>query len=69
MRTLLGSAQTMGASGRALLLGPMPSRSSPRRADESPTRPARRAHQPPPMGQPPEQAPTVLAHGALGVSD
>lgn len=69
MRTLLGSAQTMGASGRALLLGPMPSRSSPRRTDASPARPARRAHQPPPMGQPPEQAPAVLAHGALGVSD
>ena len=67
MRTLLGSAQTMGASGRALLLDPMPSRSPPRRADASPTRPARRAHQPPPMGQSHRQAPAVLTHGALGI--
>lgn len=68
MRTLLGSAQTLGARRRALLLDPMPSRSPPRRTDASPTRPARRAHQPPPMGQPHRQAPCVLAHRALGFS-
>ena len=67
MRTLLGSAQTLGARRRALLLDPMPSRSPPRRTDAIPTRPARRAHQPPPMGQPHRQAPTVFTHGALGI--
>lgn len=45
----------------------MPSRSPPRRADASPTRPARRAHQPPPMGQPPEQAPAVLTYRPMGL--
>ena len=50
MRTLLGSAQTLGAHRRALLLDPMPSRSPPRRTDACPTSAARRAHQPPPMG-------------------
>jgi len=68
MRTLLGSAQTLGARRRALLLDPMPSRSPPRCTDAIPTRPARRAHQPPPMGQPPQQAPCVLAYRALGFS-
>lgn len=67
MRTLLGSAQTLGARRRALLLDPMPSRSPPRCTDAIPTRPARRAHQPPPMGQPPEQAPTVLTYRPLGL--
>lgn len=50
MRTLLGSAQTLGARRRALLLDPMPSRSPPRRTDERPASATRRAHQPPPMG-------------------
>ena len=68
MRTLLGSAQTLGASGRALLLDPMPSRSPPHHTDERPAIATRRAHQPPPMGQPHRQAPCVLAHRALGFS-
>lgn len=50
MRTLLGSAQTLGARRRALLLDPMPSRSPPRRTDARPAMSARRAHQPPSMG-------------------
>ena len=69
MRTLLGSAQTLGAHRRALLLDPMPSRSPPRRTDTCLTSAARRARQPPPMGQPPQQAPAVFTHGALGISD
>lgn len=69
MRTLLGSAQTLGARRRALLLDPMPSRSPPRRTDTCPTSAAHRAHQPPPMGQPPQQAPCLLAYRPLGVSD
>lgn len=44
MRTLLGSAQTLGAHRRALLLDPMPSRSPPRRTDTCPTSATRRAH-------------------------
>jgi len=68
MRTLLGSAQTLGARRRALLLGPMPGRSSPRRADAGPTRPAHGTHQPSPMGQPHRQAPCVLAYRPLGFS-
>ena len=67
MRTLLDSAQTLGACRRALLLDPVPSRSPPRRTDACPTSAARRAHQPPPMGQPHRQAPAVLTHGALGI--
>ena len=67
MRTLLGSAQTMGARRRALLQHSMPSRSPPRRTDECPTSATRRTHQPPPMGQPHRQAPAVLTHGALGI--
>lgn len=50
MRTLLGSAQTLGARRRALLLDPMPSRSPPRHTDACPASATRRAHQPPPMG-------------------
>lgn len=69
MRTLLGSAQTLGAGRRALLLGPMPSRSPPRRTDTCLTSAARRAHQPPPMGQSHRQAPCVLAYRPLGFSD
>lgn len=68
MRTLLGSAQTMGAHRRTLLLDSMPSRSPPRHTDERPTSAARRDHQPPPMGQPHRQAPCVLAHRPLGFS-
>lgn len=68
MRTLLGSAQTLGARRRALLLDPMPSRSPPHHTDASPTRSARRAHQPPPMGQPHRQAPTVLTYRPVGFS-
>ena len=68
MRTLLGSAQRLGARRRALLLDPMPSRSPPRHTDTCPTSAARRAHQPPPMGQPHRQAPRVLAHRPLGFS-
>lgn len=67
MRTLLGSAQTMGARRRTLLLDPMPSRSPPRRADARPAMSARRAHQPPPMGQSHRQAPGVLADRPLGL--
>lgn len=67
MRTLLDSAQTLGACRRALLLDPVPRRSPPRRTDACPTSAARRAHQPPPMGQPHRQAPAVLTHGALGI--
>ena len=67
MRTLLGSAQTLGARRRALLLDPMPSRSPPRRTDACPASAARRAHQPPPMGQPHRQAPTVFTHRTLGI--
>lgn len=67
MRTLLGSAQTLGARRRALLLDPMPSRSPPRRTDACPASATRRAHQPPPMGQPHRQAPTVLTYRPLGL--
>ena len=69
MRTLLGSAQTLGARRRALLLDPMPSRSPPRRTDACSASTARRAHQPTPMGQPPQQAPCVLTYRPLGFSD
>ena len=68
MRTLLGSAQTLGARRRALLLDPMPSRSPPRMHRRMPTSAARRAHQPPPMGQPHRQAPCVLAYRPMGFS-
>lgn len=67
MRTLLGSAQTMGARRRALLLDSMPSRSPPRHTDARPAMSARRAHQPPPMGQSHRQAPGVLAYRPLGL--
>lgn len=68
MRTLLGPAQTLGAYRRSLLLDPMPSRSPPRHTDTHPASAARRAHQPPPMGQPHQQAPCVLAYRPLGFS-
>ena len=67
MRTLLGSAQTMGARRRTLLLDPMPSRSPPRHTDARPASTARRAHQPPPMGQPHRQAPGMLTYRPLGL--
>lgn len=50
MQTLLGSAQTLGARRRTLLLDPMPSRSPPLHTDAYSASTARRAHQPPPMG-------------------
>ena len=67
MRTLLDSAQTLGARRRALLLDPVPSRSPPRRTDACPTSAARRAHQPPPMGQPPQQTPHMRTYRRMGI--
>ena len=67
MRTLLGSAQTLGARRRALLLDPMPSRSPPLRTDTCLTSAARRAHQPTPMGQPHRQTAHVRTHGRVGI--
>ena len=67
MRTLLGSAQTLGARRRALLLDPMPSRSSPLDPSRRSRRPPRRADRPRPLGQPRQQTAHVRTHGRLGI--